>query len=324
MATSSSQNFTQTCSQLIYDAFQLIGVYGVGRNISSEDYNFAFSLLNKLVKSWSTKGLNLWEKNEAVLHLTQYTSKYSIGNGTSDARCSLASDEVVTQLNGSLAANATSVTVDSTTGMTVGDYIGIVLSDKSSHWTTIATLPSSTTLTLTTGVSGAASDDALVYTFTNRIYKPLRILDARYLTGYDAGTGTSSVTERVITSLPYQDYFQLPSKGVVGASNQFLYVPGLTSGTFYLWPTPDDTNARITFTYERIIEDLDSASDNFDFPSEWLEPLTYQLAFRLGAPFGKDTKANQSIAPMAISMLQNLLEWNNEITSIKVTPDLGI
>jgi hypothetical protein len=323
MATSGSQNFSQTRSELILDAFQLIGVYGIGRTVSAEDTTVAASFLNKMIKAWAVKGLHLWEKTEGVLYLTPHEEQYSLGNASTDAYATNVSDEVVTQLNGALATSATSVTVDSTTGMTVADKIGVVLTNKTIHWTTIATIPSSTTLTLTTGVASAASDNALVYTFTSRLYKPLRILEARRVTGIDTGA-TSTLTETPMTVIANKDFMNLSSKfKSSGSPNQYTYIPKNTNGLFYVFTRPSDGAERINFTYERIIEDLDNASDDFDFPSEWLEPITWQLALRLGPAFGRSDKAVKVIFPIASKMLDNLIEWDTETASLMFTPDLG-
>lgn len=323
MATSGSQNYSQTVTNVINDAYQLLGIYGIGRTISSADFDFALRMLNKMVKAWGAKGLHLWERKEGRLYLTQYTSEYNLGNASTDAYVTSASDEVVTQLNGALAASATSVTVDSTTGMTVGDNIGVVLTDKTVHWTTIATLPSSTTLTLTTGVASAASDNALVYTFTSRIYKPLKITSARSISGFDSGS-TSTEIEIPLTEISYDQYQQLPTKSLNSSPpTQFAYNPNLTNGTMFLFPRPDDGSYRIHFTYERIIEDLDAITDDFDFPSEWLEALTYQLAIRLGPAFGKTQKTMQALLPLASQMLNDLLVWDTDLPSIAMMPDQG-
>lgn len=319
MATSGSTNFSQTCDALINDAFQLIGIYGVGRTVNAADMQLARRMLNKMVKAWGAKGLHLWAKEEAILFLTPYTNDYILGT----AKAALASDTLTTQLTTAVVATTTALTVTSTAGMTVGDYIGVVLTDKTVHWTTIATLPTSTTLTLTTGVTGAASASTLIYTFTTLLGKPLRVLDARLLKGFDSGTSSSTLSEYNLTSVSYEEYYSLPSKVSAGSVNQFHYNPKNTSGVMHVWPRPIDGGQRIQFTFERQLEDLDNASDDFDFPAEWLEALTYQLALRLGPPFGKDQRAMNSIAPLASAMLQDLLEWDKEITSISMLPDLG-
>ncbi len=321
MATSGSQNFSQSRIQVVNDAFQLLGVYGIGRTVSAEDEALANNFLNKMVKAWGAKGLHLWAKEEAVLFTDQYEEEYSLGNAAGDAHCALASDVVITQLNGAAAAAATSLTVDSTTGMAVSDNIGIITSDGDIHWDTIATIPTSTTLTITSGLDTAGNDNAGVYTYTNKIYKPLRITSCRRREGIDSGA-TSTQFDQVLTSISYEEYHDLPNKTTNSLPNQFHYNPKNTSGKLYLYPRPNDAEDRIHLSYERIIEDLDSASDDFDFPSEWLECLTYQLALRLGPSFGKGQKALQEIAPLASQMLDDLLSWDAEHTELRIIPDL--
>ena len=318
MSTSNSVDFTQTKAELINDAFQNIGVYGVGRTISSEDFNFASNTLNKMVKAWGAKGLHLWTKEENVLFFTKDQASYTLG---STANACLASDAVITKLDGALANSATSVTVDSTTGMTVGDFIGVVLTDETVHYTTIATIPTSTTLTLTLGVVSAASDNALVYTYTTKMSKPLRILGARRAQGIDEGT-TTSLTEIELSEIAYQDYMNLPSKTISGIPNQYCYNPGDTTGILYLWQRPSSGIYRLNFTSERVIQDLDNVGDNFDLPNEWLEALTWQLSLRLCPAFGKDQRMINSIAPMAQAMLQDLLDWDSEVSSVMIQPDI--
>jgi hypothetical protein len=311
MATSGSINFTQTCNEVILDALQLIGAYGIGFTVSAEDMTFARSMLNKMVKAWATRGLHLFTKEEGVLYLTPGVNEYIIG---STAKATLASDEVTTSLNGALAASATSVTVDSTTSMTVADVIGIVLTDKTIHWTTIATIPSSTTLTLTTGVTGAAADNNLVFTYTTAMPRILRVLNARRRTGIG-----DTLTDIAISTIAYQEYQQLPTKSTQTVPTQCVYKPGSSYGSMYIWGASSTGEERIMFTYERVIEDLDSTSDNFDFPPEWLETLTYQLAVRLARPFGKPSAMND-LLPLAESMLNNLLDWDSEVASIDFCP----
>lgn len=322
MATSGTTTFSQTRDQLILDAFQLIGVYGIGRNVSAADSQVAQSFLNKMIKSWQTQGLHLWTKTEGVLYLSQYVNKYTLGSSSTYAYCTNKTDEIQTRLTTAIAIAATALTVTSTTGMTIGDYFGIVQSDNSIHWTTIATIPSSTTLTITTGPTVACSANAYIFTFTTRINKPLRINNANIVQGFDLGS-SSTETQIPLSLISYEHYHSLPDKTTSGMPIQGVYIPKNTSGVFELWPRPNDCSQRIEFTYERIVEDMNDAADDFDFPSEWLEPLTWNLALRLGPAFGKDAKIMQTVGPMAMQMLEDLKSWDSEITSVNITPDLG-
>lgn len=317
MTTSGSVTFTQTRDQLIYDAFQLIGVYGIGRTISPGDLDFAISSLNKMIKAWGTKGLHLWCKEENTLFLQQNTAAYQLG---STANACLASDAVITTLTAAGIAGDTTITVSSTTGMTAADTIGIVLTDSSVQYTTISSVASSTSLVLNVALTGAASNGNNIYTYTTKIVKPLRVLSCRRAQGIDSGS-TTTLSEILMAPIAYEDYFDLPSKSISGVPNQFHYDPQLNNGALYLWQRPNSGIYYINFTSERIIDDVTAPGDNFDFPNEWLEPLTWQLALRMCPAFGKDQRMMSSIAPMAESMLQQLLDWDSEITSVLIQPD---
>ncbi len=322
MPTSGDKSFTQTRNQIIYDAFQHLGVYGIGRTISSEDMAFAVSTFNKMIKSWSTMGLHLWCKTEAVLYLSQYTRDYRLGNGVGTARSSDIGGTTSTRLEAAAAIGATSLTVNSTTGMTVGDNIGIVVDDKTLLWYTISTIPTSTTLTINSALTIAANNNALVFTYTEKAYKPLRIISARLVGGIDLGS-TNTRSEILLNPTAYQTSFEMPSKTSNGRPVQYTYMPSLTDGMLYLWPRPDDCSYRIEYTYERLLDDVNTAADNIDFPSEWEEPATFQLAIRLGPAFGKDMKVLQTLGPMAEGMLDALKSWDSEITTVSIMPDLG-
>jgi len=320
MATSGSINFNQTRNELIQDAFQLIGVYGVGRTVSSEDMNFASNILNKMVKAWQAKGLHLWSKEEGTLFIADNVGEYTLSNASASARATLRSDTVITEIaSGALASGSTSVTVDSTTDMATSDIIGIVQDDDVVHWSTISTIPSSTTLTIALATTAAAAENSNVYTFTTRINKPLRILSMRRVTGVDAGS-TSTRSEISMVRLSHQDFFNLPNKSTNGTPSHYYYNPDLTDGLLHLWPRPSDPEVYFEFTFERMIEDFDASTNNPDFPSEWLECLTYQLAYRLAPPFGKD---KNKLQPEASVMLTDLLNWDAEVTSITIEPDIS-
>lgn len=322
MATSGSKNFSQNRDQVIYDALELLGVYGIGRTVSNEDLNLCQRALNRMIKSWGTVGLHLWCKSEAILHLNQYTSTYTISDLASSSHVADLSDEIITQLSSNVALGSGTISVLSTEGMEIGDNVGVVLSDNSLFWTTISSIPNSTSIQLTDVLSNSALNTALVFTHTSNIYKPLRILSARLVWGFDKGS-TSTVNERVLGSMAYQTYFDLPTKTQNGLPTQFHYEPKTTNGTMYIWPRPLDCSYRIEFTYERIIDDLDTATDDFDFPSEWIDPLVWQLALRISPAFGKEDKALKLIAPAASDMLNELKNWDTEISGVNMAPDMG-
>ena len=316
MSTSGSINFNQTRNELIQDAYALIGVYGIGRTISSEDMQTASNFLNKMVKAYMADGLHLWAKEEAYLFVADNIGEYTLSGDSSSARACLRSDAVITELTAAAAASATTLSLVST-DMTVGDFIGVVGDDHVVSWTTIATIPGATSVTITTGLTSAAASGANVYTFTSRIQKPLRILSMRRVEG-----GPTSPNAISMSMLSQQEYFDIPSKNTNSQTTSVYYNPDLTTGRLYLYPRPADPNTYFEFTYERMLEDFDASTDNPDFPSEWLECLTYQLAVRLALPFGKSALL-MTLKPMADEMYQKALSFDTEITSISFSSDTG-
>jgi hypothetical protein len=200
--------------------------------------------------------------------------------------------------------------------MAASDIFGVVQSDDTVHWTTITTVDSSTQVTITDATTASAADNTNVYTFTSRINKPLRIHSVRRINGI--GTSVSAIP---LVELSHEEFFNLPNKNLNSANpSHFYYSPDLSDGTLYLWPRPSDPEVYFAFTYDRMLEDFDASTDNADFPTEWLEVLTWQLAVRLAPAFGKGQMAIQQIEPKAISMLQDMMAWDNETVSVYIQP----
>lgn len=318
MATSGDYSFTQSKQDLILDAFQLAGVYGLSRTLDQNDLNFASNLLNKMVKSWSTRGPHLWAKEEAILFVEQYQSKYVLSNSSSAAKWANIADTGIFQLTASQSAGSTQVPLNSVTGLSNGQAIGAVLDNGSTQWTTIMSI-AGLIVTITNPLTSAATLYNQIYSYTSRAYKPSRIYSCRKQQGIDLGA-TTTMNEVWLKEMAYQSYMNLSAKSSNGVPSAYMYNPDNTQGDFYLWQRPITTDMRIQFTYERLIQDLDAVSDNFDFPSEWLETLTYQLAWRLCTPYGKSEKI-QELLPVASLMLENLKDWDAEITSLCIKPN---
>jgi len=324
MSVSGTTSFSQTQYQVIQAAFNILNVYGIGRTFSAEDYTLAVQMLNMMIKAWGTKGLHLWCKEEGVLYLQQYQSRYGFANsssiGLSPAYAALASSTITTQTTVASSVGSAALTVISTVNMTVGQNIGVVQSDGSLFWSTIATIPNSTVVTMNAGVTEIINSAANVYVFTSFLNKPYRIISARLRYGFDAGA-TSTVNDIIMNPLSHAEYEALPTKSVNGSTpNQYYYDPQTDYGVMNIWVRPIDCSYRIHFTYERIIDDITNATDNFDFPQEWYEPITWQLALRLAFPFAK-LKQYAQLKEMATMMLDNLLEFDTEQTGISFQPD---
>ena len=137
-----------------------------------------------IVKLREADGMPLWALKRG--YILPFTGTSSINT---DSHVVTAYD--TTTLSADSAASDTTLTVTSITGFSNADQIGIELDDGSVDWTTINGAPSGTTITITTGVTTAASSGNRVYGYTassQRVEKPLRVLQADVL---DVASGTS-------------------------------------------------------------------------------------------------------------------------------------
>ena len=274
MTTSNSVDFSVTRDNLITLAYQHVGVVGDGETASADQITEGALLLNMLVKARQADGMPLWAlKRGFILPLTGVSS---MTMGSSHA----VTTYVTTTLTADSAATDTTLTVTSITGISTAHVIGIELDDGTVDWTTVNGAPSGTTVTITTGVTTAASSGNRIYTYatTNRVTRPLKILHANILTPAD----DLGQPIRVITR---DEYFSLNNRTLATGPNTLFYDPQLT-GVVYFWPRFTTGTEIIEFTYHRPFEDFDATGDTPDFPQHWYMALMTELAWALGAKGG--------------------------------------
>jgi hypothetical protein len=118
------------------------------------------------------------------------------------------------------------------------------------------------------------------------------------------------------------EFMQLPNKPQVGPCVSYYFAPKVSDAWFYTWPTADDVNSCIKFSYLRRIQDFVASTDNPDLPQEWLEPITYNLAIRIAPAYGIATqKLNPDISVIAQSSLQEMQLWDSEEGSYRICPN---
>lgn len=142
------------------------------------------------------------------------------------------------------------------------------------------------------------------------IDKPLRIIEARR---------RASNVDTPVESISWQEYTDLSAKTTASKPTQYHYQPGLTTGALYVWPTADATTAAdetLQLTYYSIVEDMDAASDDFDFPSEWTETVAYNLAVRIAPKFRVPLASMSDVVSIATNLYESLTSWSQEDSGV--------
>jgi hypothetical protein len=314
MATSGSTNFTMTALQVINKAFGKIGVKTAEQALEPEEYQDGQDALNLMIKSWGAQGLHLWTKEEAILFLDVGKSDYLLG-ASGDEACQF-DDFIGTTTTASKGANSVIIPVLSSTGMVVGDNVGVQLDDNTRHWSTICAISNTTQITIVTGLPSASIEGSTVFTFTTIAERPKRILSYRRKRFADDN-------EIPVISWSRDQYFNQVNKISQGTVVNCYYSPQLVNGRLYVWQTASSVNDFVRYTYERPLEDIDASTETLDFPVEWLEAIIYNLAARLADDYDAPPFKVQSVTAKAVQFLDDLLGWDEEMTSLNLQPDFS-
>jgi len=201
----------------------------------------------------------------------------STGNSSSSDHFSSA--VVNTAIATAAASGAETIEVDSITGISAADNIGVELDDGSVQWTTVNGAPSGTTITLGAVLTDDVAVDNRVYTYTTIANRPMRILNANITEAVDGRE-----VPLIIKDLKY--YTELPLKTSEGQPNTIYFDPQRVTSYLYVWPEPDRVDKYLTLWVQRTLDDLDAAGNDVDYPQEWHMAIALNLALLLSPKYG--------------------------------------
>lgn len=305
MAVSGSKDFTLTRNEIIDGAIRLLGNDSGGKLGISSQRTEAAEALNLIVKGLQTEGIGIWMNVEVAVFFTDDTEYYSLGSSGDHATSSW----VKTELSADASSGDATFTVDSITGMSDGDYLGIELDDDTVQWTTINGTPSSLTITPTAALSGDASENNHVYTYTTKITRPVEIIEARIHDNDD--------NEVTLSPISRSEYMGIPDKDSPGTPSQYYYDTQLDAGRLYVWPVADNMKEYIKLTARVAIDDFDAAANNAQMPVETLRALKWLLAAEIALEYdGIDLQKVHLLRARARELKQEIFLADKEYTSV--------
>ena len=316
MTTSGTSTFSRNRDQIIGDALEIVNAFELGETPDSAAVTQASNALNVMVKHWQGADIHIWTSTEAVLFPQVDQVRYSIGSASTD----FATESYVsTALTSAAALGDGTVVLDSVTSVATTYNIGVQLDDGTLQWTTINGAPSGYTVTLTAVLTDSAAAGNLVIVYQTALVRPLRILSARRY-NYD------SAIDIPMNEMDRIEYQEMPNKTTSGSVNSFYYDRrgGANSLAYlYLWPAPSTVNEAIKMTVARPIQDFSAAANDADFPQEWLQALTWNLADQLSLRYAVPRPERAEIKARAAQYLAEANWYERELLSFQFVPDRG-
>jgi hypothetical protein len=316
MATSGIYTLSKTTNQLAEETFDIMQIGADGETLGGDAIGRFKASANLLLKEWQSQGIHLWTYTEGTLFLTVDQEKYDFQDSTTH----IANTWYETTTTADTLAAANTIEVTNADNIQNGDVIGVIQNNNDLFWTTVNGAPVGLTVTLTDNitlptVSGAFVRNYRVATATSPELIPVsRVLNVRRkeTTDYEIPIVFSS----------REDYFNLPNKDQSGTPIQAHYarqdVAGETSGTMYLWNSPNSSVPVINFTYERKLQILVDAGDTVDLPDYAQLAFIYNVAVKLIPKYGTSQALADMIRQEAQILKNDMLAFDSALYPIKM------
>jgi hypothetical protein len=297
MATSGSYDYSVTAAQIITAAAENLGILTGGGTVDTDDSASMLQRLNFIAKQWQGKadmapGIKVHTRQRITLFLAKGQQRYTVGPATTDARCTaqygrttISAAEAAAQTIISITSNTDTTTYPGTTvTMTSGDFVGIVLTDGTVHWTTISGTPAST-MTITAQLPSPASAGNFVYWFTARAQR-FPVLEYAVLRTFDTSTFGKASDMPLTVFRDVQSYESQSDKTGAGDPGALLVEPMRINTAITLDSQPSDVNKVVNLSVLYPAEDYDATTDDIAFPQEAFAALEWELTLRCTPMFG--------------------------------------
>ncbi len=311
MAISNSIDFIVDNTDIVTEALELLGVLGEGETPNSAQMTSSSRTLNMMVKNWQAEGLNLFAVRTQYLFPRKNQALYALGDTTTDH---FTEQFNRTRTTAAAIAGANVIEVEDVAGITGSVNIGIA-SGTDVQWTTVSGSVSGSDVTLTDTLTLDIPVGSIVYTYAQKASRPMKVLEGFIRLA-------RSNTDIPLGNISRRRYNRLSVKATQGIVNQFYYDPQIAAGNLSLWPTTDDESNIITLFVQRTLSDLDSGTDNPEYPQEWYMPLAYNLALHLAPKYGIPPQDYAMVERQAITLYERAMGFDEELyTSVYFAVD---
>jgi hypothetical protein len=80
-----------------------------------------------------------------------------------------------------------------------------------------------------------------------------------------------------------------------------------------LYPQSNETTDIFQYVAIKKLEDFDKGSDGVDFPAHWIEPLTFELAYKLTFIHGSTREKREALFAEAKRTKEQAKDWDKRV-----------
>jgi len=318
MTVSGSVDFNPARDTIIKRALRMVGGYSAEGDPTAAQITDANTVLDIMLKEWIQDKF-LFLRQQATLFLNEGQTVYTLGNTSQTGFSHCATSYVQTNVKTASLASAGSVVLDSITGMTDAGFIGIEDDDGDIEWFygtfsgTTATLFSDVACSVadTMDAAAAVGNVAYYHSVASQIQRPTEVFDA-YRKEYNATAANGAETPVEVVSR--SDYFSYSDKTTSGTIIAVYYDPQMDAGKLYTWQPSDSCQNKLILDISRPIFDMDTSTDTFDAPVEYLNAIAYNLALELEPEYPLSANAFQKIKMQADKKKEKIMSSNRDMT----------
>jgi hypothetical protein len=304
MTLSNSYDFSLAAIDVFKEALENVGAIGVGDDVDSNHLDSLTRAFNIQLKSKQVRSLQLWTWKDAVVFLESGATSYELGPTGDHATESY----VQTTLAADAALGASTLGLTSTTGMTSGDSIGIVLDDGTLFWTTVSAVGGTD---ISSGLTSAAASGNVVFAYTAKIQRPLSIKDVRLF--------HINETERPCNVIPISEYNGYPNKTVSSEIVSIAHEPLLDNTRLSVWPANTLATDVLKFSYKKPVDDIDGIEDSIYAPVDCYDAIVADFTARIAGRFGRSAADQQDMERKAEKAFAMIHDFEDD-TSISFAP----
>lgn len=332
MATSNQVTFRTNRDAVIAGALRLCSAYDweSGQLPTASQITMGAEALNLLVKTLSSRGLQLWIRRYGVVFPQKNQAVFALGTPASGGDHStlttplgvggfLSTTTTTSKLAGATTLDLTAITTSGTAGVPVFTAsntfnIGVELSTGYIQWTTISGAPVGLVVTLANALTADVNAGAQVYVYQTKLSRPLEVLD-----GFVRQTGAYDTPVNLI---PRTNYNLFGSKQTsFGVPTQIMYDRQTNVGYLYVYPAFISVNQLLYIEFNKQLDDLVTATDDYDMPQEWGEYLKYRLALSLAPEYEVPDNKFKQIGALAEATFSMVDSGDQENASLFIQPN---